>query len=157
MRVHPGLPNGYQVTYDLTNKQIKLTALSTGFDAWIGLYTVSDPQPQGDPDHDGIANLMEYVLGGDPSLFSTGILPAADLTNDSLVFAFHRRISSAGDTTQIFQYGSNLTGWTDIPVIQGGVVSISSNIPAPGTDEVVITIPASGMPRMFGCLKASRP
>ena len=152
-----GLPNGYQVTYDLTNNQIKLSPVSTGFAAWIGLYTVSDPQPQGDPDLDGIANLLEYVLGGNPSQFSTGILPEADLTNDSLVFTFHRRSSSADDTTQIFQYGSNLTGWTDLPVIQGGFISISNNLPEPGMDEVIITIPAPGAPMMFGRLKVSRP
>ena len=152
-----GLPSGYQVTYDLTNKQIKLTTVSTGFAAWIGLYTVSDPLPQGDPDLDGIANLLEYVLGGNPSLSSTGILPAADLTNDNLVFTFHRRTFSAGDTTQIFQYGSNLTGWTDLLVIHGEFISISNNLPEPGMDEVVITIPAPGLPKMFGRLKVIKP
>jgi len=152
-----GLPDGYQVTYDLTNKQIKLTAVSTGFAAWIGLYTLADPQPQGDPDLDGIPNLMEYVLGGDPSLASSEILPKADHTDENFVFTFHRRNSSAGDTTQIFQYGSNLTGWTNLPVIPGAFVSISNILTEPGMDEVVITIPVPGLPKIFGRLVVSRP
>jgi autotransporter-associated beta strand protein len=152
-----GLPSGYEVTYDLTNKQIKLTAMSTGFDAWIGLHSVSDTRPEGDPDHDGIANLMEYVLAGDPSTPSSGILPKADLTSDNLVFTFRRSTSSAGDTIQVFQYGSNLVGWTDLPVIQSEFVSISASITEPGMDEVIITIPTQDLPKMFGRLNVRRP
>lgn len=152
-----GLPSGYEVTYDLTNKQIKLTALSTGFADWIGLHPVSDSSPEGDPDHDGITNLMEYVLGGDPSASSSGILPEAQLTGKQLVFTFHRRTSSANDTTQVFQYGTNLADWMDLPVFQSEFVSISESITEPGMDKVIITIPTQELPAMFGRLKVSKP
>ena len=70
-----GLPSGYGVIYDLTNKQIKLSALSTGFVGWIGPFGVSNPAADADPDFDGIPNALEYVLGGDPSRATSNIAP----------------------------------------------------------------------------------
>ena len=121
--------------------------------AWPGL---PDKSPNGDPDNDGVPNLLEYVLqGGDPSAPSPGILPEAGASETNFIFTFHRRNASTVDTTQVFQYGNDLTHWTDVPLLSGGIVSIAPNTPSAGIDEIVITVPKGDDNKLFGRLKAT--
>jgi autotransporter-associated beta strand protein len=113
--------------------------------------------PSADDDDDGIANLLEYVLGGNPRAASTDILPAAATSSGHLVFTFRRVHATTADTTQIFQYGTDLSGWTDVPIVAGGMVAIQPDTPQSGTDTVTITVPAGTNPRMFGRLKVTLP
>jgi autotransporter-associated beta strand protein len=111
--------------------------------------------PSDDDDNDGIANVLEYVLGGNPRAASSGILPTATESSGNLVFTFRRQQSTTADTTQVFQHGADLSGWTDVPVVSGGIVVIQPNIPHAGTDTVTITVPEATEPRIFGRLKVS--
>ena len=113
--------------------------------------------PAGDDDSDGVPNLMEYVLGGNPRQLSSGILPAAATQAGSFVFTFRRVHSSTADTTQTFQYGSNLIGWSDVPVAHGGMVSIIANTPQAGIDSVTVAVPIGSGSQMFGRLKVATP
>lgn len=113
--------------------------------------------PSSDDDNDGIANILEYVLGGNPRATSSGILPTATTSAGNLVFTFRRVASTTADTTQIFQYGSDLTGWTDVPVVAGGMIAIQPDTPQAGTDTVIITVSEGTEPRRFGRLKVSTP
>ena len=98
-----------------------------------------------DPDHDGIPNLLEFVLGGAPMTAARGILPV--LSNPSAgiwTFEYDRSVSSLPpETTQIVEYGSNLTGWTDviIPATSAGDVTIT---PGNTADHVKVTLPDLG-------------
>ena len=84
---------------------------------WIGGFTVSDPAAGADPDNDGMENLLEFVLNGNPSISDPAILPDLVVTATHYEFTFTRRDDSlAPETTQIFQYGTDLTGWTDVVV-----------------------------------------
>ena len=156
---------GNGAVYDSTNSggaitgdgQIQVgTAPAEPFLAWIDLFFTAESDPSiigqaADPDHDGISNLVEYVLkDGDPSTSATGILPTLNASGADFVFTYLRRID-ATDTTQTFQYGSNLIGWTDVPVIDGGMVSITS--PEAGIEQVVITVPKATNTKLFGRLQ----
>ena len=73
------LPTGYRLKYDATAKQILL--VKSGYDAWaaaMGLTAgVNDGKLQ-DPDNDGVSNLMEFALGGNPlSPTDNGVSSAA--------------------------------------------------------------------------------
>ncbi|MEX1049521.1 MAG: autotransporter-associated beta strand repeat-containing protein [Akkermansiaceae bacterium] len=133
---------------------INVTSGVAGYAAWIAGFTVADPTPDGDPDYDGSSNLLEYVLNGNPATSDLSILPTVDSSGAAFVFSFSRRVESSGDTTQVFQYGSTLTGWTDIPVVPSPQVSIGT--PSGGVELVTITIPKSGA-KLFGRLKVSQP
>jgi hypothetical protein len=109
--------------------------------------------PSDDDDEDGIANVLEYVLGGNPRAPSNHILPTATASSGNLVFTFRRTSSSTADTTQVFQYGTDLFGWTDLPIVAGGMVAIQPATPQAGTDAVTITVPAGSGPRIFGRLQ----
>ncbi len=110
-----------------------------------------DNQPDADPDDDGIENLVEYVLeGGDPSASSTLILPTVEASGASFVFTYYRRAAATG-TTQTFQYGTDLTGWTDLAIPGGFGVAVTDE--GGGIDKVEITVPKGSNTKLFGRLQ----
>ena len=113
--------------------------------------------PSGDDDDDGIANVLEYVLGGNPLAASSGILPTASVSSGNLVFTFRRLHASTSDTTQVFQHGTDLSGWTGVPLVDGGMVDIQPDSPQAGIDTVTITVPQGAAGRIFGRLKVDGP
>jgi fibronectin-binding autotransporter adhesin len=125
------------------------------FDNWMSTnfpdIESPDNQATADPDHDGIENLVEYVLkNGDPDSSSNGILPTLSASGANFVFTYLRRTAATG-TTQTFQYGNDLSGWTDVLVIDGGIVSITS--PEAGIEQVVITVAKGAETKLFGRLQ----
>lgn len=132
----------------------------TGYPGWItgfGL-PVGDQDPADDPDFDGINNLMEYVLfNGQPAVPSTSIVPTLDASGANFIFTFYRRTDSTTDTTQIFQYGTTLTGWTGVAIPGGAGVTVTPNDPSPGIDKVVISVLKSPNTQLFGRLKVTQP
>ncbi len=129
---------------------------SANYAAWSGhgIHNLTG-SPSADNDDDGIANLIEYVLGGNPRASSNHILPTATASSGNLTFSFRRTSASTADTTQVFQYGNDLSGWTDVPIIASGMVAIQPASPQAGTDTVTITVPAGTESRVFGRLKVA--
>ncbi len=108
-----------------------------------------------DPDHDGIANLLEFALGGAPMVSSQSVMPKFVSVGGAWVFEYDRSdMSMAPATTQIVEYGSNLMGWTPvtIPATSLGIVTITPGSPS---DHVVVTLPGSGSSK-FVRLKVSQ-
>ena len=124
-------------------------APSGAYYAWAaapaqGLAPGINDGPMADPDHDGIPNLLEYVLNGAPMTPSRAILPVSSKNAGNLVFEYDRSVASRPpDTTQIVEYGSDLTGWTQvtIPLSSSGPVVIT---PGTTTDHVKVTVPVAG-------------
>lgn len=65
-----------------------------------------------DPDGDGVVNLMEYALGGDPNLVSSNGLPAASMISSHLQLSFTRLEPT--DVTYEVQASTDLTAWSAI-------------------------------------------
>lgn len=140
---------------------------ASGFTSFIsnpafGL-AAGDQGATADPDKDGIVNLLEYVLNGNPSQSNTAILPVFDASGSNLVFSFNRLDDSLADTTQIFQYGNDLIGWTDVilPATSGNVgaavITVTNGSPV---DAVSVSVPkpAPGVSgTFFGRLKVTQP
>ncbi|MEK7951807.1 phage tail protein [Luteolibacter soli] len=67
-----------------------------------------------DPDRDGLPNLLEYSLRGDPKAFTSARLGQPSAPNAGmrrLSFPYHPSIV---DVTWTLQYSANLSGWTDV-------------------------------------------
>ena len=110
-----------------------------------------------DPDYDGIANLLEYVLqGGNPSVSNTAILPTLDASGENLIFTYYRRTAATG-TTQTFEYSTTLTAgsWTPITIPGGSGVVITAE--GGGIEKVRITVPKSAETKLFVRLKVTQP
>ena len=83
-----------------------------GFDAW-SLSTLGElADKEGDLDDDGLSNLLEYVLGGDPQVADIEVQPRLS----EMGYRFRRRKESVNDSEQWFQYSTNLVEWTEIPL-----------------------------------------
>ena len=86
---------------------------------------------------------MEFALGGTPIVFSPTIRPILTKPGVDWVFEYNRSDAAQSSTTQIVEYGSDLTGWTPVPIpaASAGIVEIT---PGSSSDLVKVTIPASG-------------
>ncbi|MBK1825522.1 beta strand repeat-containing protein [Haloferula rosea] len=137
---------------------LSLVAPDSGYATWLGLYpTLSDTSPTGDPEKDGIENTLEYVLNGNPEVSDPSILPTLDTSGADFVFTFTRREESANDTTQVFQYGSDLMGWTDLNITPPTATEVTLGTPADGLQTVTVTISKSLAVdgKLFGRLTAT--
>ncbi|MCP5546728.1 MAG: autotransporter-associated beta strand repeat-containing protein [Akkermansiaceae bacterium] len=132
--------------------------VTAGYDSWAtgaGL-TGANNGPTQDAEFDGIDNVLEFVLGGDPLASDTDILPTLDASGANYVFSFTRDDESEAEVTLTFQYGSDLAGWTDVVIgadngSSGSEVDIVEDGANP--DQITITVPKSGT-EMFGRLRA---
>ena len=79
-----------------------------------------------DYDQDGMANLLEYALGLDPTIAKLSGLPTVTLKNYSgtiyLSMLFHRS-SLATDLSYIVQGSSDLVTWTDLGTSAAGAAT----------------------------------
>ncbi|WP_035602829.1 immunoglobulin domain-containing protein [Haloferula sp. BvORR071] len=173
-----GLPEGASVvaggsTYSIhyTSTQVQLTMVSgSPYLTWASSKGL-DGSPgkeagfSDDPEHDGISNGLEWILGGDPLASDpSSLVTTSASAGDGLTLNFHRAEASIGATTLVAQWSANLGAtWNDVPVTQAGgsypngvTVSVSEeNTP----DAVTVHIPASNASggKLFARLKATMP
>ena len=87
-----------------------------------------------DMDRDGILNLLEYALGGDPNLGSVAPLPVGGEAGGKLALLFSRR-PSATDLTLTVQAAASPAGpWTGLAVSRGGG-AFAALVPGPDITE----------------------
>ena len=147
------------------NLELTVTAGPAGFSSWISGFAVGGlNQPGDDYDHDGIKNLLEYVLNGNPSISNTTILPTLNVTDTAFEFSYSRLDLSLADTTQTFQYGSDLSGWSPIVIPAGpGVIPVgiaTVTVTDTGTtDSVKVSIPKTAAVggKLLSRLKVTQP
>jgi autotransporter-associated beta strand protein len=165
-----GTPSGYGVVYDATLKQIRLDQFV--FNSWLSDHGLSGAAAafNADPDHDGLPNGLEIVLGGEPNPANAGsnsaaLLPTVSGSSGNLIFTFKRKIVSESAVTLLFQWSTDLTFLSpanDVPVgasssaTNGVTVNITQGVPDSQTDTIVITVPAAKAAggKLFGRLKA---
>lgn len=100
--------------------------------------------PLNQPGGDGIANILKFVFGASPLANSSAILPTLKPGPGGWLFEYDRSdVSAPPATTQVVEYGNNLTGWTPvtIPATSAGAVTITPGTPS---DHVTVTIPNLG-------------
>lgn len=144
----------------LTFADVPIAPPPTPYSTWAadpaqGLVAEVNDNPLDDPDRDGIANLLEFVLSGAPMESSQAILPTLKTVGGAWTFEYDRSdLSLPPATAQAVEYGNDLTGWTPvaIPATSGGAVTITPGSP---TDHVKVTLPYPG-PKGFARLKVSQ-
>jgi autotransporter-associated beta strand protein len=156
-------PTGYTINYAYNSGTQIALVKNAGYDSWAtnkGLDGTNNG-PQQDPNNNGISNLMEYVLNGDPlnGESPASILPTENSSGADFVFDFHRLHDSASDTTQVFQYGTDLTGWTDVAITAGtyGSVTVAVIADSATIDHVTVTVPKGADTKLFGRLHVTKP
>ncbi|RYD35468.1 MAG: hypothetical protein EOP87_07300 [Verrucomicrobiaceae bacterium] len=138
-----------------TPAEAAYAAYVDGFD----LDLETDGAPGADHDRDGVANLLEYLLGGNPIIPNPGILPALSSTPSgngrTLTFTYDRKITVEG-IQQIVEHSSTLTPpWTAATHGESGVTIAAAPVPGnAGLERVTVTIPVTGGKR-FARLRAT--
>jgi hypothetical protein len=165
-RMVPSTPTTYVTTVGIaSNGAVRLftASVSSPFQTWAlsfpALNTEAKRLPSADPDSDGVTNLMEFVLNGNPGVSDSGsISPTLNASGSNFVFSFTRRADSVAGNTLLFQYGTSLTGWTDALISAGSTVVGSASINVTG-NNVTVTVPKSVAPggKLFGRLKVTQP
>jgi hypothetical protein len=165
-RMTGGDPTTYVTTVGINSEgQIRLftASVSSPFQTWALTFPVLDTEakrlPSADPDNDGVTNLMEFVLNGNPGVSDGGsISPTLDASGSNFVFSFTRRDDSVAGNTLLFQYGTSLTDWTDALISDGSTVVGNASINVTG-NIVTVTVPKSVAPggALFGRLKVTQP
>ncbi len=135
-------------------------APSPGTDDRINFTTWLGSTPTGDPDKDGLDNLVEYALGGDAMKDSSHLIPTATyqsyVTGSGLgtyaTLAFQRDVLHE-DFTQQVEFSTNLTTW---PITAEKVSSLDHGN---GTRTEVwrSSSPVENNTRIFGRVRFTQP
>lgn len=139
-------PNSAPVS--VTSGAATLTVISP-FTAWVTGYGL-DPATSGamdaDPVGDGVPNLLVFALGGNPTIASTELLPAAALAtvngSSALVYQFNLNKAAAAAVTVTVEYSSDLINWTTAVNGQDGVGIATASVNS-ATEHITVTIPTA--------------
>ncbi len=132
----------------------------TTFILAAGLDPATTGAPDANPSGDGIANLLKFLLGGDPSIAQPDLLPGAATETAGadrvLVFRYERVVAAAASLASLtVEFSPDLASWTTTADgIDGVTVVITPG--SDGREEVVTRIPLA-TPRGFVRLRATPP
>ena len=108
--------------------------------------------PMDDPDHDGIANLLEYATGMNPK--ASDAVPYTCTINGADLEFIYTKNKSATDVTFIVEWSDTLgNDWSTTDVSTPNILSDNGV-----TQQIKVTVPASSeVTRRFVHLKVTRP
>ena len=123
---------------------------ASAYDTWasgFGLNPATTGAPTANPSGDGVANLVKFALGGDPTVAGSTALPTVAKSGANLTFTYDVENAALADFDIGAESSTDLATWTPAVHGTGGVSIITSPVDA-GTTRVVVTMPASA-PRLF--------
>lgn len=125
---------------------LTFTLASNAYASWIAGYpslTGNNALDTADPDHDGMTNCVEFILGSDPTKSGDTNRPGAALNAGNLVFSYPRNGSATALYDAIVQTSTDLVHWTD----RGA---------GTGTSVYSVSVPTNGEPSIFARLKVTK-
>jgi hypothetical protein len=132
-----------------------------GWQAWLtaSQLTGTDASEAADPDRDGLANLVEYLLGGSPTTDSNPLRPGCSISGGNFVLTFTRTDASESDTVQAVEWTEDFATWTSIPLGVASAGSVVVDERGADADHITVSIPlaAAGSGRVFARLKVVKP
>lgn len=134
---------------------------TNGFTSWIQSKGLSGAAAAfaADPDEDGLANGIEFVLGTEPNPANPAAgsgfrLPTVTVENNSLVFTY-QRVGAAATYQIVVDFSPSPAGpWTT--AVDPGNATISTLEGSPD-DTVTVSIPRGTSPKLFARLRVTHP
>jgi Concanavalin A-like lectin/glucanases superfamily/FG-GAP-like repeat len=129
----------------------------SAFSQWAAAknLTVANNSPTDDPDSDGLKNMLEFILDGNPlSSQENGLPPVLTKSSGTLTFTFPRSDDSEADFLLHAEISGDLQEWT--PLLIGPDSTLNFTITENGSapDTIQLTLPATLSPRAFARLSA---
>jgi autotransporter-associated beta strand protein len=155
-----GMPSGYGVDYNYNNEnQIALVAgASSPFGTWIDSFgSLTDPAdklPGADPDGDGVSNLVEFALNGDPTDGGDKGLSASLIQDATAPLGDELTLIIAARRGASFEAGPNGTRTASIDgvkyTVEGALnlVFPAENVTHVGASDTAPTV--TGLPSLAG-------
>jgi fibronectin-binding autotransporter adhesin len=166
-----GIPSGYSLSYsyndgvDSNNIALVKEGGSSPFQNWAGTthgLSGAGAEPGADPDSDGLSNLVEFVIGGNPKA-SGDPLPTAIVSGENMVFTFRRAdlaLTEPGIAT-VAEYSTSLDdGWTTaVDGTNSVFILVTNDGFETGVDKVEVSVPRSltSSGKLFARLKVTIP
>jgi hypothetical protein len=138
------------------------------FDSWLfaklgAAANTANGSATADPDHDGIENLIEWALGGDPNVSSPAPQPVGKLQNNYLTLTFTRDITTTASC--VVEVSTDLLNWTPgssygptgNTLTTVATTDITPNGSAPGYTVVSDNTPQANGTRRFIRLRVTGP
>ena len=125
---------------------------ATPYETWAsgqGLTSGNNGSTQ-DPDGDGVANLVEFVLGGNPLSGASAPAPVVARSGSNLTFTYDVEIAATSQFTVAAETSTDLAVWNTAVHGVAGVTITTTPVDA-NTDHVVVSVPMSGT-RLFARL-----
>jgi beta-glucanase (GH16 family) len=134
-----GIPYGYSLEYG--QNELRLVRSASRFAIWAHQKELVDHQshPDADPDQDGIANVLEFLLRGEPQSTDATILPQMAKSANNFVFTFQRDKLAQAETGAIVEQSGSLIHDSWIPVASAAIQSIDHG----DYERVTVTLPAN--------------
>lgn len=155
-----GVPMGYTLQTSYNGNSIALVRdADADYQIWANQHGLN-PQTQGsaaqDPDGDGLANSVEFVLGLSPvsAVIPATALPAATRSGNQMIVSFTRvKVAATNGFTSVIESATSLSGpWTAASPAQISVIDLGS------TERVTVTLPqAPGSVSGFARLRVIAP
>ena len=146
----------------MTISAIARSPPASAYDTWKnGTFAnaFTDTLPGSDQDNDGLENLLEFVLGGDPTISQAGIAPSVTASGSDLVVTFKRSDESELQPVAVkVQTSTTLAGWADFATIgatDGSGYTVSEDGSNP--DLITVTIPKGADLKKFARVVAVQP
>ena len=113
--------------------------------AYYGLDPQSDGAPGEDAENDGLSNIIEFLVGGNPVLSDLeAVSPVLTTEPGGFAFSYRRRLGAGGFASDTVETSTNLEAWSVAVDGESGVlidaVPIASD---PGFEEITVHLPAS--------------
>lgn len=167
-----GIPSGYTLTYNYndgvdSNNIALVSGTASPFASWTASNGLvgGDAAPGADPDADGLSNLIEFIVGGqpnpaNPNASSSALVPTQEIIGSNLVFTYRRADLSTTEAGLVItaEFGTNLSAWTTAVNGVGGVtITETPDGFGSGIDKVEVSIPMGTETELFARLKAVLP
>ncbi|HEX2852894.1 MAG TPA: autotransporter-associated beta strand repeat-containing protein, partial [Opitutaceae bacterium] len=106
-----GLPVGYSASFSASGTSL-VVSITRDYAAWVALHGLAPAQSgfTADGEADGIANLLEYYLGLNPTLSESNGLPKGQIEGSEFVFRYTRSKSAIGVAGEV-QISTDLVTW----------------------------------------------
>lgn len=107
--------------YDLNYVDGTLTVADAGFSTWISSYAgLANSTPSGDPDGDGLPNLVEYFMGLSPAV-ANAVPQATYSSGDGSCSLTYRKAKGTSGVIGAVEWSTDLSTWSSSGITESSV------------------------------------